>query len=410
MSSSFFCAVGVRLALEPYQRALAGRAAEGEVPDRRPGPSSADGADDLGDDVAGLANDDALTRAHVLQDHLILVVQRGEGHRRPADDHRLEHGIGRGPAGATDRDFDVEQAGGLLLRGQLAGQRPAGRSRGRASSIAEPQVIELDDDAVDVIGKLVPPPLELVALLDDGLDADHRCHVGRDRQADGPQGLEHRRVRVEIEVASRHQALDPPELVAEESEGTGGRHGRILLAQRARSCVAGVRELLGTRSSLALVHLVEGLEREVDLAPHLEDLRQRSRSGAEALGNALDRRHVRRHVLAGDPVTAGGGLDEAAIEVGDRHRHTIDLRLHREAKLLDTVEIERSSEALGPGADALFLLHWVQARQQPPALAYAEQHVAEQAQQAQAGAEGAHQRLKAKCPPTRVARTWPGSS
>ena len=65
--------------------------------------------DDLGDDVAGLAHDDRVAGPHVLEPHLVLVVQRGEADRRPADEHRLEHGERRRLPGATDRHHDVVQ-------------------------------------------------------------------------------------------------------------------------------------------------------------------------------------------------------------------------------------------------------------------------------------------------------------
>ena len=75
------------------------------------GAQAEDRADHLGDHVAGLAHDDGVAGPHVLQADLVLVVQRGHADRGAADEHRLEHGEGRGPAGAADRHLDVAAAG-----------------------------------------------------------------------------------------------------------------------------------------------------------------------------------------------------------------------------------------------------------------------------------------------------------
>ena len=52
-----------------------------------------------------------------------------------ADEHRLEHGERRGPAGAADRHLDVERARGALLGRELVGDGPPGRL-GREAELA----------------------------------------------------------------------------------------------------------------------------------------------------------------------------------------------------------------------------------------------------------------------------------
>ena len=92
-----------------------------------PGPSVQGRTDDLGDDVAGLAHDDGVPRADILQAHLVLVVQRRHRHGGPTDEHRLEHREGRRATGATDRHHDVLEERRPLLRGELEGDRPTRR-------------------------------------------------------------------------------------------------------------------------------------------------------------------------------------------------------------------------------------------------------------------------------------------
>ena len=67
-------------------------------------------ADDLGNDVTRLAHDHQVAGPHVLDLHLVLVVQRGHSDRGASDEHRLELPEGRGPAGAPDRHHDVSAA------------------------------------------------------------------------------------------------------------------------------------------------------------------------------------------------------------------------------------------------------------------------------------------------------------
>ena len=72
-------AAGVALALGPHQRALPGaRARRRERPRPRSasGRSASTGPDDLGDDVAGPADDHGVAGPHVLGPHLVLVVER----------------------------------------------------------------------------------------------------------------------------------------------------------------------------------------------------------------------------------------------------------------------------------------------------------------------------------------------
>ena len=118
-------------------------------------PHREHGTDDLGDHVAGLAHDHGVARPHVLGPHLVLVVQRGDADRRPADEDRLEHGERRRPAGAPDRHLDVAQHGRALLRRELVGDRPARRPGRDAEPLALVDVVDLDDDAVDLVAEVV---------------------------------------------------------------------------------------------------------------------------------------------------------------------------------------------------------------------------------------------------------------
>ena len=110
----------------------------------------------LRDDVTGLADDDGVADQHALALDLRGVVQRGQLHRGAGDLHRLHVGEGRDPAGAADVDLDVEELRRRLLRRVLERDRPARGARGRAQPPLQRVLVDLHDDAVDLVLDRVP--------------------------------------------------------------------------------------------------------------------------------------------------------------------------------------------------------------------------------------------------------------
>ena len=91
-------AVAVGLALEADELVAADRALGRERPRDGAGwRSDSHRGHDLGDDVAGLADDDGVALPHVLAGHLVLVVEGGPGHGRAADEDRVSaaNGVAR---------------------------------------------------------------------------------------------------------------------------------------------------------------------------------------------------------------------------------------------------------------------------------------------------------------------------
>jgi hypothetical protein len=85
-------------------------------------------------------------------------VQRRLPDDRARDAGRGHHGEGRRPAGAADRDDDVEQLRVDLLRRVLVRDRPPRRTTGGAELVVQRELVDLDDDAVDLV-------LDVVAVL-----------------------------------------------------------------------------------------------------------------------------------------------------------------------------------------------------------------------------------------------------
>ena len=88
----------------------------------------------------------------------VLVVQGRLAHDAARDARRLHDGERRRAAGASDRDDDVEQLRVDLLGRVLVGDRPARCAAGRAELVVQRELVDLDDDAVDLV-------LDVVAVL-----------------------------------------------------------------------------------------------------------------------------------------------------------------------------------------------------------------------------------------------------
>src|SRR5262245_14859673 len=114
------------------------------------GPQARDRRDHLGNDIAGLLDDDRVARAYVLAGDVLGVVQRGHRNRRAGDEDRLQHRVRRHRAGPADVDVDPQQLRVRLLRGKLEGRRPSGEIRRAAELLAQRQVVHLDDDSISV--------------------------------------------------------------------------------------------------------------------------------------------------------------------------------------------------------------------------------------------------------------------
>ena len=223
----------VGLALEPHELGRSRARDRGEPPRRQALRALGQHRpDDLGDDVAGLAHDHRVAGAHVLGPHLVLVVQRGQADGGAADEHRLQHGEGRGPAGAADRHHDVEQGGALLGR-ELVGDRPPRRLGREAQLVAVGEVVDLHHHAVDLVVEVVAVLLP-VAQKADLVEASRRLDLRVDGQAASRRATRASRGGC-VSGGLRRSRLVGPEL-----ELAAGRDRGVLLAQRAGGGVAGL--------------------------------------------------------------------------------------------------------------------------------------------------------------------------
>ena len=85
---------------------------------------------------------------------LVLVVQRGVGDDDAADGDRMQLGDRRQRAGAADLDLDRLDARRRPLGGEFVRHRPARAARDEAEPRLQREIVDLVDDAVDVVAEI----------------------------------------------------------------------------------------------------------------------------------------------------------------------------------------------------------------------------------------------------------------
>ena len=251
------------------------------------------------------------------------VVQGGQLHGGAGDLDRLHVGEGGDPAGAADVDPDVEELGRRLLRRVLERDRPARGARGRAQPPLQRVLVDLHDDAVDLVLDRVPLLLGALDELPDTRQVVDHPEAVAHRQPERAQPVVGRRLPVDLEAPVR------PDAVHHQPQRPGGGDPRVLLPERAGGGVARVGERRLALLDHAGVDVGEGRDREVDLAAHLEQLRDVV--PGQLLRDALHRADVGGDVLPRGAVAAGGGAHQPALLVDDRDRDAVDLELAQEA-------------------------------------------------------------------------------
>ncbi len=250
-------------------------------------------------------------------------MEGGGGDGDAADVDRLQHRERDQVPGAADVPDDLLQGRRRRGRRELPGDRPARLAPDDTQLTPERLLVDLDDDAVDLVIELLAPLLPPVAALDNPLNALVVGGFGIDLEAALAQPFDLVHVGWQLEPAHLPDPVDPGR------ERPFGSERGVELADRAGSGVAGVGEGRFARLGPALVQRFKGSDRQVDLAAHFDQLRrvlypQRHRA---------DRAQVLRHVLADPPVAAGGAADQHPFLVGEGDREAVDLRLGRVAEL-----------------------------------------------------------------------------
>ena len=208
--------------------------------------------DHLRDHIAGAAHDDGVAYPHVLAGYLVLVVERGIGHGRSTDEHRLQNRKGRHGTRSTDVHLDAKQAGRLLLGRKLVRDRPTGAPCREPHLCLLGQWIYLHDHAVGLIRQVVTASLGVFDVCHHLVEVHHDLRAGVDRQAVAVEPGQRRAVRLEGGAP-----LDEAQLIYPYGKSPGGRDRRVFLADRPRGGIPGVDEEPLTGVCLRPVEVVE---------------------------------------------------------------------------------------------------------------------------------------------------------
>ena len=285
----------------------------------------------LGNDVSRLADDDGVADQDALRLDDVLVVERRLPHDAARHARRLHDGERGRPAGAADRDDDVEQLRVDLLGRVLVGDRPARRAARGAQLVVQRELVDLDDHAVDLVLDVVP----VLAVVPDEL-------IGTGRRVRDPEvGARREPPRREqgIDLAlRRHRRVGP---------GADPVHGQAqprepfvhglqlalvlalgLLPQGSGCRVPRVREEPVARLLLVGVERLEVGDVEEHLAAHFHQVGMALTREHER--DAVQPPHVLGDVFADAAVAAGGRGHQSPALVAERQREPVDLELAQE--------------------------------------------------------------------------------
>ena len=285
---------------------------------------------------------------------IILVVQRRVGNDDAADRHGPKPRDGRERAGAAHVDVDRLEPGPSGLGRELMGNGPAGRRGAKAEPTLQREVVDLVDDAVDIVTQIGPRGLDGCIAFKKPVHpvAAPRLRVGLETER--AQAIE----RVCLRPGQRFRQLAPG--IRKKAQWTGRGDLRVELAETAGGGVARIGEGLGAGLRLPFIQSGEVGMVHIDLAPDLQHVGR----AVERFGNVLDGPRVRRHVLAGLPVASRRGTDEPSRLVAQRKAQPVDLGLGRVAERSVRREVEEPADA-GVELPDIALLECVAEREHP---------------------------------------------
>ena len=308
-----------------------------------------DDADDLRDDVARPLDHDGVADANVvaLADRLavriealdvILVVQRDVLDDDAADRDRRQPRHRRQRAGAADLDIDLVDRGRCLLGREFVGDGPARLAGDETPATLQFELVDLVDDAVDVVAERRALFLDQLVLGDQVVDRfrpHHQRAYPEPPFGEFPHRLILRRRRVLGGVAPG---------IGEEIEVAAGGDGGILLAQRAGRRVARIDIVLAAGGRRALLERLEFRIGHVDLAAYLDGFGPAC--ALQPVRNVGDRPQIGGDVLAHRAVATCRALHEHTVLVTQRRRQPVDLRFRREGDVEVLVALEEPPAAI----------------------------------------------------------------
>ena len=270
---------------------------------------------------------DRVALAHVLASQLVDVVQGRPGDGGARHHHGVEFRDRREDAGAPHLHADCTQDGAPLLRRKLEGNRPARRARREAQGTLAGERVNLHDDAIDIVVKLLAMRKGILAVGVDLGRALYEAGVRVHREAAVREPGKKVMLGAHLKRSLVRNGVD------EGPEVTGAGDLGVLLAQTPCSGIAWICEGCATGSVALLVQPHEARLGHVDLAAHLHALAQPAIGDTsetrrlECPRDVLDRERVGRDVLARGAVTARRRPEKLPVRVGEGDAETVYLEL-----------------------------------------------------------------------------------
>ena len=282
-------------------------------------PLRGDHLDHLGDDAPRPLDDDPVADADVLPLDLVGVVERGAADDGSLHLYRLHDGHGGKGPGASHLDDDVKDLGHLLAGGKLVGDGPAGAAGDFPEAALEVEGVDLDDDAVHLVGEFLPDLQHVVVIGDGLLDAVAPAGAGIGLQSEFRLGFQ------DLPVGLEGKPLHDADAVEVDVQGPRGGDAGIQLAEGSRRRVPGIGELRQAFLPSLFVQLFKPLDGHEDLPPGVEPRGEGQGVRPEFQGNGPDGADVVRHVFAGGAVPPGGAPGEDPAFVADLDGQAVHL-------------------------------------------------------------------------------------
>ena len=255
---------------------------------------------------------------------------------------RLHHAERRHPAGAADVDPDVEQLGVDLLGRVLERDRPARRPARRAQPTLEADVVDLDHDAVDLVGDVVTVLAVRSRCTPRRPRAPSTTFAGR--RSAGPRPSGRRRRGTAPRPRSPRGAPMPWQTMPRARVA-------VTLGSFWRSEPAAA--LRGLANIGLPASTIDSLSRSKASTGRNTSPRTSTRAGTgnssvplEPVRDRVDRLDVGRDVLAGAAVAAGQRADQSAVLVEQVDGQAVDLELAEVCRVVDAVAGQPRGPAL----------------------------------------------------------------
>ena len=252
----------------------------------------------LGNHITGTPDDNGVPDFHSKALDFIAVVQGCVGHSHAANKYRLQTRHRSNRAGTANLKFHIQQPGHFFLGREFIRGGPARCARNETQTPLQRNTIDLEHDAIDIVGQLRTLLAELAVVLDTRLNIFRHGHFTVDTKAPAVQLLENVRV-----TLRQFATLHNPHAVGTQFQWALCSNARVQLTQAAGGGVARVYKQLVAGGAGLFVQGFKTRLGHIDFAAHFQYLGHII--GEQFQRHRVDRAHILGNVFTYATVTAG---------------------------------------------------------------------------------------------------------